>query len=291
MPSSEDREKTWTHCWNGVCNHLPAALVCIHNKGRGTLAFRLWTLRPFSYACCVDGNRGGQWGGKTVVDKRRSQDVGTLWRVKCYAMSLHFFLSPTGHWTEKKKIQNYKSAESRNRKLPSPWIGRKRPRKRKTEGWVDRTPREDTNRSQNDSCALARWQPVPLPAGQKALQELATCIVQHLEYFRQLAKVYWVVSKLGQADTESKAIYYAGMMVTVEWTKQHPRKKSHPNLLHDKPVNTPYSNVDTEYQPKQNDHTATRKDDFMENSRPYTGVEGTGRRKRTKSVSQTVRSW
>ena len=80
-------------------------------------------------------------------------------------------------------------------------------------------------------------------------------------------------------------------MVTMVWTKRYPRKKSHPNLLHDKPVNTPYSNVDTEYQPKQNDHTATKKYDFMENSRPYTGVEGMGRRKTTKSVSQTVRNW
>lgn len=66
------------------------------------------------------------------------------------------------------------------------------------------------------------------------------------------------------------------MMVTVVWTKQHPRKKSRPALLYAKPVNTPYSNVDAEYQPKPNDHTAPRKDDFMENSRPYTGWGGGG---------------
>ena len=75
--------------------------------------------------------------------------------VKCYAMSLHFFLSPTGHCTEKNKSKITK-VQSRNWKLPSPGIGRKEPRKRKTEGRVDRTPPEDMNRSQNVSWALAR---------------------------------------------------------------------------------------------------------------------------------------
>ena len=39
--------------------------------------------------------------------------------VKCYAMSLHFFLSRTGHCTEKNKSKITK-VQSRNWKLPSP---------------------------------------------------------------------------------------------------------------------------------------------------------------------------